>query len=86
MSRPHNWLSAQKRKSLRLPKGICVPLTETINILKVRLNGVWLVAFLVFVLSGFAACSSHHYFSINAEEITNPSIMYSDSTALTNPF
>lgn len=32
------------------------------------------------------ACSSHHYFSINAEEMTNPSIMYSDSTHVTNPF
>lgn len=32
------------------------------------------------------SCSSHHYFSINAEEITNPSIMYSDSTSLTNPW
>lgn len=38
---------------------------------------------LTLVLSG---CSSHHYFSINAEEITNPSIMYSDSTHVTNPF
>lgn len=38
---------------------------------------------LTVVVSG---CSSHHYFSINAEEITNPSIMYSDSTSLTNPF
>lgn len=32
------------------------------------------------------SCSSHHYFSINAEEITNPQITYSDSTSLTNPF
>lgn len=32
------------------------------------------------------SCSTKHYFSINAEEITNPSILYSDSTGLTNPF
>lgn len=38
---------------------------------------------LTLVLSG---CSSHHYFSVNAEEMTNPSIMYSDSTNVTNPF
>lgn len=38
---------------------------------------------LTLVVSG---CSSHHYFSINAEEITNPQITYSDSTRVTNPF
>ena len=41
------------------------------------------VVFLVFALEG---CTSNHYFSINAEEMTNPSIQYHDSTALTNPF
>ena len=40
---------------------------------------------LIMVMIG-SACSSHHYFSINAEEITNPEIIYSDSTHVTNPF
>ena len=51
---------------------------------------IWLftVVLLVTVLLCWlcASCSSHHYFSINAEEITNPEIMYSDSTHLYNPF
>lgn len=32
------------------------------------------------------ACTSNHYFSINAEEMTNPRIEYHDSTSVTNPF
>lgn len=31
-------------------------------------------------------CTSNHYFSINAEEMTNPRIEYHDSTTLSNPF
>lgn len=32
------------------------------------------------------SCQSRHYFSINAEEITNPQIHYEDSTTIYNPF
>lgn len=42
------------------------------------------VAFIMVMIG--CGCSSHHYFSINAEEITNPQIEYSDSTRLYNPF
>lgn len=42
---------------------------------------------MVFILIwSCVSCSSHHYFSINAEEITNPNIQYHDSTTVTNPF
>lgn len=40
-------------------------------------------ALLVLVLG---ACTSNHYFSINADEMTNPRIEYHDSTNVTNPF
>lgn len=42
-----------------------------------------IVALLVLVLG---ACTSNHYFSINADEMTNPRIEYHDSTNVTNPF
>lgn len=34
----------------------------------------------------FFSCSSKHYFSINADVMENPSILYQDSTDLQNPF
>lgn len=34
------------------------------------------------VLVTLSACTTNHYFSINAEEMTNPSIEYKDSTNL----
>lgn len=34
----------------------------------------------------FSACTSKHYFSVNADVMENPSILYSDSTEVTNPF
>lgn len=49
---------------------------------------VFIVACLavVLVLLWLSSCTSNHYFSINAEEITNPSIEYHDSTSVYNPF
>ena len=49
---------------------------------------IYIVACLVVVLLllWLSSCTSNHYFSINAEEISNPSIEYRDSTALYNPF
>lgn len=43
------------------------------------------VVFLVAVLFALSSCTSKHYFSVNAEEMSNPSILYSDSTGLQNP-
>lgn len=40
----------------------------------------------VLVCLWLASCTTNHYFSINAEEITNPSIEYHDSTSVYNPF
>lgn len=41
---------------------------------------------ILIVLCASFACTTNHYFSINAEEITNPSIEYHDSTSVYNPF
>lgn len=54
---------------------------ETIILIVCVLCGVVIVASML-----LGSCSTKHYFSINAEEISNPSILYSDSTGLTNPF
>ena len=58
--------------------------------MKKALLRVLIVIIVLVILSSLTVlldgCSSHHYFSINAEEITNPQIMYSDSTSLINPF
>lgn len=43
-------------------------------------------ASLAAVLLLLPSCTSNHYFSINAEEISNPDIQYHDSTAVYNPF
>lgn len=43
---------------------------------------VCLVAALLLFLSG---CSSKHYLSINADEMSNPSILYNDSTDVQYP-
>lgn len=46
---------------------------------------LWLllaVGLAVALAYGVSSCSSKHYFSINADEITNPSILYSDSTGV----
>lgn len=45
---------------------------------------VLLLLLAIFVLN--TGCSSHHYFSINAEEITNPQIEYHDSLNVTKPW
>lgn len=37
-------------------------------------------------LLSLSACTTNHYFSVNAEEMTNPKIEYRDSTNLQNPF
>lgn len=77
-SRCNAWLRAHSRKMKR-------PLENVLRLDGVDFKGVLLA--IVFILCLLvASCSSHHYFSINAEEITNPSILYSDSTSLTNPF
>lgn len=40
----------------------------------------------LFVLVSLFACTTNHYFSVNADEMTNPKIEYHDSTTVTNPF
>lgn len=45
-----------------------------------------IIAFLCMVMIGSTSCSTRHYFSINAEEITNPNIQYKDSAELYIPF
>lgn len=50
---------------------------------------IWLflgVCLVFALLVWLSSCTSNHYFSINAEEMTNPSIEYKDSTHLTIPF
>lgn len=79
-SRPHAWLMAQKRRKNRPCPLTGLSIGDSVDFMHC------IVAGLVVVLLALSACSSHHYFSINAEEISNPSIMYSDSTSLTNPF
>lgn len=44
---------------------------------------ILMLSFVIWILSG---CTSNHYFSINAEEMTNPRIEYHDSTQVVSPF
>lgn len=45
-----------------------------------------LVVILLVAVLLLSACTTNHYFSVSAEEMTNPSIEYRDSTNLQNPF
>lgn len=44
------------------------------------------IMIVVLVLLNLSACTTNHYFSINAEEMTNPSIEYRDSTNMQKPW
>lgn len=54
------------------------------SLLKLLLLIIAMVVLAICVLT--ASCTTNHYFSINAEEMTNPSIEYRDSTNLTKPW
>ena len=56
---------------------------NTTKVLMWLLLAVFLAFALVLLLS---SCTSNHYFSLNADEIVNPSIVYQDSTNLDIPF
>lgn len=60
--------------------------SRCIQLLRLILMIIVCCSLVALTSSLLTSCSSRHYFSINAEEITNPSILYSDSTGLTNPF
>lgn len=52
-------------------------------------NGIVVLVFvlmLAFVIWLMSACTTNHYFSVNADEMTNPRIEYHDSTTVQNPF
>lgn len=40
----------------------------------------FVMVIVVIVYLSLSACTTNHYFSINAEEMSNPSIEYRDST------
>lgn len=44
------------------------------------------IVIVLLVLMSLSACTTNHYFSINAEEMTNPSIEYRDSTNMQKPW
>lgn len=47
---------------------------------------ILVMAVIVVVCFVVLSCTTNHYFSVNAEEMTNPRIEYHDSTSVTNPF
>lgn len=80
-----------KRKTRKFPcmfkrfvKNVSIP--QSVETLKLEDLIHSFAVGLVVVLVCLCACTSKHYFSINADEITNPSILYTDSAGLTNPF
>lgn len=79
-------MNIKKRKTRKWPDMFGAPRKQKMK----RVDWIDKLSFslpvmLIMVMIG-CGCSSHHYFSINAEEITNPQIEYSDSTRLYNPF
>lgn len=47
---------------------------------------ILLVLILIVCFASIVSCTTNHYFSINAEEMTNPSIEYRDSTNMQKPW
>lgn len=59
------------------------------NLLKRLQNLRALIASVMILMIFFVSivsCTTNHYFSVNADEMTNPKIEYHDSTSVTNPF
>lgn len=55
--------------------------------MKIRvLRALLIFAIVMVVLLNLFACTTNHYFSVNAEEMTNPKIEYHDSTSVTKPW
>lgn len=44
------------------------------------------IVIVLLALMSLSACTTNHYFSINAEEMSNPSIEYRDSTNMQKPW